>query len=466
MSTRKIIFLAILGVILWSGIIAIIFLWSKDTTKTSIPETLTIWITDGSTESYSKVIDGFKTYAPEYRKMQIHVEKKTSDPIRFRTLFLNTLTDGTGPDLFMLTSWSDKVLEWKREPIPNTVIATDQFEREYEDVFMELLTGSTDEKDTSTYLLWLPIGYETLGIFYNKALVREVPKTWDDVEGLYSKELGWDIYPTNLWLGPRYTPNASDIIAIFDSHKNGTYNDVAENPGPLWKYLAFKNIWLASTSSNNAEEDIYAPRKTISGLETLLEENKKTTFDAFMQGDIALIFWYPSIVTELEKSKKRAWINSAENLILTAPIPQDTTNGNKKNLARYSYLSISKLSKNPTAWAKFLEYLMTDDAIRSLQTAYPYLLPPKPSLYEAWSTHSLSDILTRAKLDAFIPAIDEELNLFDYGLRAEFDIFLSENIDRIENIDISNIWSRLVTSIDCGLWLYLGTPSQECEKKE
>ncbi len=97
-----------------------------------------------------------------------------------------------------------------------------------------------------------------------------------------------------------------------------------------------------------------------------------------------MILGYPSIINELEKSTKRSGIDSIENLVLTAPVPQDQLSSKKRNIARFPYLSVSKVTKSPLGSAKFLEYLMTDDGIRKIQEAYPYLIPPKPSLYEAW----------------------------------------------------------------------------------
>lgn len=61
----------------------------------------------------------------------------------------------------------------------------------------------------------VPMGYETLGIFYNKSLFREIPKTWNELDSLYVDGLETGKFPSNLGLGPRYTPNISDILALF-----------------------------------------------------------------------------------------------------------------------------------------------------------------------------------------------------------------------------------------------------------
>jgi ABC-type glycerol-3-phosphate transport system substrate-binding protein len=471
MSTRKIIFIIIAWILLLAIIIGIFSLGNKKVEVSDVPKSITLWITEGSSEWYQWIIEGFKTYAPEYRNTEIIVEKKTSDPIRYRTLLLNTLTDWVGPDIFMLTSGEDRVLEGKREPIPSNILPISQIEDEYEDIFSSLLTWSTSSEDDSKedwekVLFWVPIWFETLGIFYNKALLREIPKTFDEVEKLYTINFWSWKYPTNLWLGPRYTPNASDIIWFFVWGEGNSYSDLSKGSETLSSYFNFRNLSIQSDVTVDTE-DIYAPKSTILTSIESLEKDKKTTYDLFMQGDIAMILGYPSIINELEKSTKRSGIDSIENLVLTAPVPQDQLSSKKRNIVRFPYLSISKATKSPFGAAKFLEYLMTDDGIRKIQEAYPYLIPPKPSLYESWKWKSLSNVLTRARLDAFIPEIGETLSVFDFWLKAEFDVFLSEAIDRNENIDINNISKLLISTIDCGIGLYLGTDlSSECEKKE
>lgn len=471
MSVRKIIFLITTGILILAWIVTVIWLWSSWKKSIEIPESITFWITEWSTEWFAPLVQGFQAYAPEYKNMKIIVEKKTSDPIRYRTLLLSTLADWTGPDIFILNSGEDRILEGKRETIDESVFPITEFEKEYEDIFLWLVSTWWSIGDNiKKWILWVPLGYETLWIFYNKWLVREVPKTWNQIEKLYKAPLWNERYPTNLWLWPRYTPNASDILPIFSINWATSYKSLAWDNDAIESYINYASLWQSQQQTletpDSIETDIYTPINKPESLMDLLESEKKTTYDLFMQGDIALIIGYPSVVRELEKSTKRAGINSAENLILTESLPQETLWWNRKNMARYPYVSISKSSKNPLGAAKFLEYLSTDDAIRKLQSIYPYLIPPKPSLYESWRWNKLSSVLNRTTLDAFIPQIDEKIALFDYWLKPEFESFLSENIDRKENIDISNIWSRLASFIDCSLDIYTwnNNDSSPCEK--
>jgi hypothetical protein len=139
MSPRKILFFVITGIIILSIIIGVIILSNKEKVTKEIPKNLRIWITDGTSESYNDIISGFKKFAPEYANTNIVVEKKTTDPILYRTLLLSTIADENGPDIFMLSSGEDAVLSTKIEPIPSTAISIGDFEKQYEDIFMPLV---------------------------------------------------------------------------------------------------------------------------------------------------------------------------------------------------------------------------------------------------------------------------------------------------------------------------------------
>lgn len=107
------------------------------------------------------------------------------------------------------------MIESRIEPIPSDVLDFSDFEKRYDDIFLPLLVSSGAEDALTTYLMGVPLGFETLGVFYNKTLIREVPRTWNDLDVLYSKGTDSDVFVAGLGLGPRYTPNAADIIGLF-----------------------------------------------------------------------------------------------------------------------------------------------------------------------------------------------------------------------------------------------------------
>ncbi len=93
MSHKKIIFFIIIGCLLVALIVAVAYISRQKKETNTAPTSLKIWITDGTTDSYKSIIEGFKKYAPEYNKTDIIIEKQTSDADRYRTLLLSTLTE-------------------------------------------------------------------------------------------------------------------------------------------------------------------------------------------------------------------------------------------------------------------------------------------------------------------------------------------------------------------------------------
>jgi maltose-binding protein MalE len=97
----------------------------------------------------------------------------------------------------------------------------------------------------------VPLGYETLGIFYNKSVIREVPKTWNELENLY-RTFSAGQFPTNIGLGPTYTPNMIDIIPLWFNEINTTnYQEVSTNQNALSNYLSYGKLEIGNISDDD-----------------------------------------------------------------------------------------------------------------------------------------------------------------------------------------------------------------------
>jgi ABC-type glycerol-3-phosphate transport system substrate-binding protein len=467
MSIRKILFLAIAWIAILILAITIIILSQKEEKVSTAPKELKVWIHEWATEDYDTIIKWFKEYAPEFASTNIIFEKKTTDPIRYRTLLLSMMSDSMSPDIFMVGAGEDAILRSRIEPIPEEYIDIRYFEREYDDIFLPLIVSTGSKELIKRSLLWVPLWFETMGIFYNKNLIREVPNTWDELDILHQQWIIDEVFVSNLWLWPRYTQNASDVMSLFlvlDGLKSITNTtNIVKNS--IWKYLSYRDA--TSTSADSENNDIYNPNKTLEWEKTSLETTKTTTLDMFVEWKIGMIFGFPSIVLELEKSDKR--IGSAKStawVILTSKIPSKDRRQWRENIARYNYFAVAKGSKNPGASAQFLQYLMTTDAQRKFLEKNPHLIAAQRSLWTAQKNTQLSSILNRASIDVFIPDIDESLSVFDYWLKAEFNQFLSDYIDRNNFIDNNNILNAISHKIGCTLVPYDSNikSTQDCEK--
>lgn len=450
MSQKKIIFFVIVVLIFVSLIATVVYISRQKKATNTIPVSLKIWITDGTSDSYKTLIEGFKKYAPEYNKTTIVVEKQTSDADRYRTLLLSTLTQWSGPDIFMLHSGEDNILESQIEPIPSDVLDFSSFDKRYDDIFQGLLTSTGSGKDKTTALKWVPLSYETLGVFYNKSLIREIPKTWNELEALYSESPSGR-YPSNLGLWPIYTPNMGDILPLWLVDAGAmSYSDLSTGKNGLAAYLDYGDLKTATP-----ETEASTIPSTLRWEQQSMLANKNNTLDMFMQWDIAMVIGYPSLILDLEKSSKRVGSASSSSVILTDRIPQRSSQSHT-NIGRYTYFAISKLSTQWRASAKFLEYLMTPDAQRLYMDEYPYLIPAQSEFYASIADVSLSDTLSRAKLAPFIPHIGDTLSVFQYGLKSRFDRYLSDGIDTSGTPDIELITTKISRDIGCEITISTG----------
>lgn len=465
MAPKKIIFLISIVVIALGIVWTILLLQSKKKTPVLVPSSMKIWITEWTTAGYESLVEGFKNYAPEYKNTEILFEKKATDPIRYRILLLSTMAEGTGPDIFMVDAGADAVVAGKAEPIPSSVLDFSTFEKRYDDIFASLIVSSWAKDTYSEYLLWVPLGFETLGIFYHKNLLRSVPKTWNDLDLLYQNGIAPGIFPTNLGLGPRYTTNSDDLIGYF--YVRDGITDIAgvssSSRGSLEEYLTYKDNTIAS--SENTDNDIYAPIMTLEWQKEWMDEDSSTTLDKFIAGDISMILGYPSIVSELEKSDKRLGIKSKATNIFTEKIPLTSPTDDRINIAKYSYFALSKTTQNPIAGVKFLEYLMTTDAQTRFLQNNDAILSAQREFWPAQEWTKISQVLSRSTLDAFIPDLNENLSIFNYWLKAEFKSFLSDNLDRNNNIDINKISEWLSHTVFCSTDTYNWKATRaDCEK--
>ena len=113
--------------------------------------------------------------------------------------------------------------------------------KKYEDIFLPLIQSEGTGKETVRSLLGVPLGYETLGLFYHKSLLRSVPKTWPEVETLTLSSDKPSVLATNLGFSPLYTPYATDIIAYFMG-KGGivrSNKEIGGGDAGMAEYLAY-----------------------------------------------------------------------------------------------------------------------------------------------------------------------------------------------------------------------------------
>lgn len=461
MSSKKIIFFIISWILLILVIIGAIIL-SSSNNKKSGNGTILVWVNEWTNEDFTKIVESFKQTHPELKKSQILIEKQTSDPKKYRTLLLKTLADGNGPDIFMVPRGEDELLESYVQPISEKDINIADFERRFDmRIFDNLIIEDTSNKNQQL-LMWIPLGYETLWLFYNSNLLKNgVPRNEKQIEHLYNQSSTF--FPTNLWLSSIYTPNALDLITLFLSLNNiNSYRDIGGIIQPFASYYSFGDLSIVTTN----EDNIYNQDNTLRQQEEWMANARLTTIDKFVRGEIALIIWYPSIITELEKAHKRASKAHSEDakIFRTDRLPQFSLK-TKNNIAKFNYFGISKNTSNYDLSVKFLNFLGSPDAQTIALDIFPYLLPAQREFYPTieHQPQALSSIFSRTRIDAFLPK-DEQIIIFDYWVKSTFDLSLKENWHLLKNRkDASMLGNIIFKDISCEMAPYIKNSNLKCE---
>lgn len=451
MSQRKIIFLIIVGIVL-TALVAGLLLLTNQKPKTTNSGSLSIWINEGTTEDFQKLIDGFYAYSPANKNIKITAHKEASTTVAgYNTRLLQTIANGEGPDIFMVPHGEYSPLESRIAEIPSSVLSVTDFENRFDTVFSDLIINakSSDGKSTEQSLRGIPLGYETLGVFYNRSLFRTgTPTTWTAVENLYGN-FPANIFPTNLGLKRSLVPNIADILPIFFLDANVTsYKNLANVTAPFREYYSYGDL---GNTAEDGEVDMYATNNTLRAAESQIRlDRNATTLDAFMRGNIGMIIGYPSLIQELALSQKRVGAtDSMTDLIYTARIPQ-ISQQSASNIAKYNYFAISKNTENPDAAAQFLAYLMTPEAQQIAMQTFPYRIPAQREFQIAAQNNVLSPNFSKAKLDAFIPAAGMSLFTFDYGAKTTFEALLDAHWDDFaDNSTLSTLGETISSTIAC-----------------
>lgn len=189
LSKSKLIFFAVTGVLILAIIIGISMLGSSSTKKpgTSAPKELTIWVVGDETAGFSDIITGFKNRYPEYKNMDVKVTK-FGNYVDYEKTLLTVLADGNSPDIFVVNSSDGGLLESKILAIPADIVKPDEFSKNFNKVFDDLLIENKEKDDsgkdkTISGIKGIPLGYQAMGVFYNWKLVKTIPHTWNEIGG-------------------------------------------------------------------------------------------------------------------------------------------------------------------------------------------------------------------------------------------------------------------------------------------
>ena len=366
MNKNKLIF----AIIWWIILLFIIFLvfsmkksWDSNTNTNKWD--FNIWIIWDDKTDFSHFIDDFKNIKTEYKNTKINVET-FSDYEEYSYALSSSIIANSAPDIFVLnnneknTIFKNQVL-WLNPEVFNP----NDFRKKYKSVFTDdLIETYLDWEKEKEALYWIPVWYETLGIYYNLRYVKDSDISYLSwLNSVISKLKKQKPNFTPIWIWNWSTVyGASDIITQFFLLENGV-NSIEDLvwtklKEPLWTYLFYwDENWDNSYNSNFVE------------LKTLWNDN----LDLFSKWEIYMAVWYPRMINEIDKN----WYS--KNLLRASPFPHYFS-WEWKTLLNYNYFVINKGTSNYNLWEDFLLYLSSEMWSRNYLNKFPYYLPSLLSL--------------------------------------------------------------------------------------
>lgn len=203
-------------------------------------------------------LEVFQSLAEEYMAMCPEVEIVFEQKPNLEDALKAAIPTGQGPDLFIWAhDWIGKFAEaGLLEPIDDYVT---------DDILNLFAPMGQDAMQYKGHYYAMPFSAETVAIIYNKDMVSEPPKTFDDMKAIMEKYYD----PDNEKYGIAWPINAYFISGIAQAFGGYYFDDQTEMPG-LDKpetiegfEFFFKNIWpyMAPTADYNTQQSIFLEKR-------------------------------------------------------------------------------------------------------------------------------------------------------------------------------------------------------------
>jgi ABC-type glycerol-3-phosphate transport system substrate-binding protein len=432
MNKNKLIF-AIIWLLFIAIIIFIVFSMNKSWWATKSSKNLTnftIWMIWDNNESWKKIIENFKKVNTKYEKTKIDIEVfKDYDDYNFA--LMAAIAAGKTPDIFVLNNNEKKSLfEAQALWIDPKIINPNDFRKKYKWVFSDdlILSGWNKDKEVE-FLKWIPVWYETLGIFYNRRYIQDSElKSISALNNIIAalKEKHPSLIPIWIWNGSTVY-NSADIMTQFFMLENGV-------------------SWIGDISWNNEKQSLatyllYWDNDGYNNYNSRYNELSKlwkTSLDLFSRWETFMVVGYPSMINIIWEK----WFS--KNFLQVSPFPHYFS-WDGKTLVNYDYFVINKNTKNKDLSFDFLRYLTTDIWAEDFLNNFKYYLPALLSLESDKLEEKISDKYNIILWDFFNS--DYELSSFNKWVRSIYDKWIVKILDNSSNYE--NEFNRLKSKVLC-----------------
>ncbi|ASJ06340.1 extracellular solute-binding protein [Thermococcus pacificus] len=228
---------------------------SSSATETTAPETdcgsgdIVIWHAMQPNE-----LEVFQSLAEEYMAMCPGVTITFEQKPDLESALKAAIPTGQGPDLFIWAhDWIGKFADaGMLEPIDDYVT---------DDILKDFAPMAVDAIQYKEHYYAMPFAAETVAVIYNKNMVSEPPRTFDEMKAIMEKYYD----PDNEKYGIAWPINAYFISGIAQAFGGYYFDDKTEQPG-LDKpetiegfQFFFQNIWpyMAPTGDYNTQQSIF-----------------------------------------------------------------------------------------------------------------------------------------------------------------------------------------------------------------
>lgn len=367
-NKNKIIFWIIWVILLLFTVIFILTLDNEPANKsqTSTWWNFTIWTIWDNSSDFSEIITDFKTKNPKYKNKAITVESFYNYE-EYTYSLISAINKWKAPDIFVLNNNENKsIFSEQTIWINPDVINPNDFRKKYKSIFSDDLISSVEvEWKQKEYLTWIPVWYETLGIYYNIKHVRSSDlKNISTLENWVIQKLKKkypDLIPIAIWNWTT-VEHSADIVTQFlmlepDVKSLSDINSTIIKQA-LGKYLMFwDSDWDNHYNSRYVE------------LKNLWEK----WLYLFARWDAFMLVWYPRKINEINAK----WY--PKTYLQASPFPHYFS-WNWRTLANYNYFVANKKSTEQELAFDFMSYLSTETWASKFLKTYPYYLPALLSL--------------------------------------------------------------------------------------
>ena len=338
---------------------------SEQNTQTSWNQAFTIWLYNDNEQGMLDFIPSFKDQYPQYKNNAIIVES-FSDYREYYYALANAFSTGVGPDLFVLNN-SEKLSIFENQILaldPN-IFNPNDFRKKYVGIFWdELIQQNETESWVQEFLRGVPIGYETMGLFYNRRYVKSADLvSFSSLNSVVANiaETRPNVTPFWVWNGSTVY-DAAEVIAQFFLLEEWI-TGLSELVGPkLKESLSLYFIFWDESWDNRYNDQL-----------DTLQATGKNNIDLFSQSNTAIIPAYPRALDRL----KERWFSKA--FLLASPFPHYFA-GSGKTLINYNYFVLNKDTQNTGLAYDFLSYISSDTGAKQYLDQHPYYLPALLSL--------------------------------------------------------------------------------------